>query len=157
MRDLHTRLCLSPLCGLSSLSHSASCHYSAPVQYIYARIHTQKHTLSLIHTHTYRHTHTQIPGQLLRQVARTAKPLQQLSSLGSCLHDNSRHDAPTMSDFLVFTCGITMWFQTLIDKVLNCSSLIHRWVISAALVTVRPRLKMRAFSDLKNPLTETSV
>lgn len=34
------------------------------------------------------------PGQLLQQVARTAKPLQQLSSLGSCLHDNNRHDAP---------------------------------------------------------------
>lgn len=69
--------------------------------YIYARIHAQTHT----HTHQkhpQKHTlsqtctqaHTLDPGQLLRQVARTAKPLQQLSSLGSCRHNNSRHDAP---------------------------------------------------------------
>lgn len=65
----------------------------APV-YDRARIHTHP-TNTREHTFVCKRAHTPAdPGQLLRQVARAAKPLQQLSSLGSCLHDNSRHDAP---------------------------------------------------------------
>lgn len=50
------------------------------------------------------HAHTD-PSQILRQVARTTKPFQQLSPLGSCLYDNSCHSTPMISDFLVFSGG----------------------------------------------------
>lgn len=82
--------------------------------YVYARILAYHKHIFPSQTHTLTD-----PGQLLQQVARAAKPLQQLSSLGYCLHDNSRHDVP--ADELL-RCFFYLWENSAILNFLLMTS-----------------------------------
>lgn len=101
----YARLCLSRLCTLPSFLHSAST-LTWPGDNC-ARTGTSS-TNVCRDTLPHQHAHAD-PSQILRQVARTTKPLQQLSPLGSRLYDNSCHSTPMMSDFLVFGGGSQQW------------------------------------------------
>lgn len=58
MRDLGARLCLSPLCAVSSLSHSASWPRSVPA--LYTCMPGYSHITNTFSLH--KHTHSQIPA-----------------------------------------------------------------------------------------------